>query len=244
MYLGANHGKVIMRNSVIAANHVHDCGGDQGDGIELKQGSYNNWIVANHIHDTHYPCLIAYGTAGKGINLIERNICYRSQDNTVQIQGEAIVRNNLIMSAGGAALASTDHQGKTRMLKVVHNTILNSGRATNFTSWNDRDGMLLANNAIYSRGGAALRFPQGSNRVTAVGNVIAGGVEGIRHGFVRGRGLQDFRSVDWNAKVRDATPTKDSPLIGSASAAHVTLTDLYGRARSGTAVAGAFGNRP
>ncbi len=79
MYLGANHGKVIMRNSVIAANHVHHCGGEQGDGIELKQGSYNNWIVANHVHDTQYPCIIAYGTAGKGINVIENNTCYRAE---------------------------------------------------------------------------------------------------------------------------------------------------------------------
>jgi len=42
MYLGANHGKVAMSYSVIADNHVHHCGGRQGDGIEVKQGSHHN----------------------------------------------------------------------------------------------------------------------------------------------------------------------------------------------------------
>ena len=65
MYLGANHGKVVMSYSVIAQNHVHDCGGTQGDGIEVKQGSHHNWIYRNHVHDTNYPCILAYGTGGK-----------------------------------------------------------------------------------------------------------------------------------------------------------------------------------
>lgn len=37
MYLGANNGEHIMSESVIALNHIHDCFGDQGDGIEVKQ---------------------------------------------------------------------------------------------------------------------------------------------------------------------------------------------------------------
>ncbi|MHC4848557.1 MAG: right-handed parallel beta-helix repeat-containing protein, partial [Planctomycetota bacterium] len=84
MYLGANHGKRRMSYSVIALNHIHDCAGEQGDGIEIKQGSHHNWIVENHVHDTKYPCILVYGTGGNGINLIERNTCYRSQDNVMQ----------------------------------------------------------------------------------------------------------------------------------------------------------------
>ncbi len=34
MYLGGNDASVIMSESIIALNHVHDCGGSQGDGIE------------------------------------------------------------------------------------------------------------------------------------------------------------------------------------------------------------------
>jgi hypothetical protein len=239
MYLGANHGKVIMKYSVIAANHVHHCGGDQGDGIELKQGSYNNWLVGNHIHDTHYPCLITYGTAGKGINVIERNICYRSGDNTVQVQGEAIVRDNLIMAAAGAGLASTDHQGKTRMLRVINNTIITAGRGTNLTSWNGREGMLLANNAIYSQRGEAVRFPRGSAGVIVRGNVVVGTVQGVRDGCVKGRGLQDFRCVSWDGNERDAAPAAGSPLVGHADPKYATATDLPGNPRTNRSTAGA-----
>ena len=55
MYLGANHGEFIMSESVIALNHIHDCKGEQGDGIEVKQGSWGNLIAENDIHDTQYP---------------------------------------------------------------------------------------------------------------------------------------------------------------------------------------------
>ncbi|MBM4093844.1 MAG: right-handed parallel beta-helix repeat-containing protein, partial [Planctomycetes bacterium] len=228
MYLGANNSKVRMSYSVIAANHVHDCGGDQGDGIELKQGSFNNWLVENHIHDTHYPCLIAYGTDGKGVNVIERNVCYRSGDNTMQVQGEAIVRDNVIMAGRGAGFASTDHQGKTRMLHVVNNTIITAGRGVNLSSWNGREGMVLANNAIYSRDEAAVRFPNGAAGVTVRGNVVLGAVQGVSGGTTNGRGLEDFVSVAWDGSRRDVTPARGSALIGRADPEFTTPTDLHG----------------
>ena len=240
MYLGANHGKVVMRNSVVAANHVHHCGGEQGDGIELKQGSYNNWLVENHIHDTQYPCLITYGTGGKGVNLIERNVCYRSGDNTMQIQGEAIVRNNLIMSARGAGFATTDHQGKTCNLQVVHNTIITTGRGANLSSWNGRADMLFANNAVYARQGPALRFAAGSAGVTLRGNVVFGGVEGARGGYTQGRGLSDFQSVSWDGQQREAGPAPGGPLVGAGDPKYALPEDLLDQVRSGRCTAGAF----
>jgi hypothetical protein len=100
MYLGANEGEFIMSESVIALNHIHDCKGEsQGDGIEVKQGSWGNLIAENDVHDTQYPCITVYGTAGKPVNIIERNLCRRSADSTMQVQGEAIVRNNVLISA-------------------------------------------------------------------------------------------------------------------------------------------------
>ncbi len=97
MYLGANHGQFTMSESVIALNHIHDCRGEQGDGIEVKQGSWGNLIAENEIHDTQYPCITVYGTAGKPVNIIERNLCLRSDDSAMQVQGEAIVRNNVLI---------------------------------------------------------------------------------------------------------------------------------------------------
>ena len=240
MYLGANHGKAVMSYCVIADNHVHDCGGTQGDGIEIKQGSHHNWVYRNHVHDTNYPCIIAYGTGGSGINVIEQNVCYRSNDSVIQVQGEAIVRNNLLVAGQTAGFASTDHQGKTSRLSFVHNTIIAGHRGANLTSWNGRSEMIFANNVIYTDQGDALRFPNGAQDVVVSGNVLVGRVSGITKGFVIGKGLADFTSVSWDGKNRDATPSRNSSFIGEADKKYVTEVDITGRKRGHQRTAGAF----
>ena len=230
MYLGANNSASIMRHSIIALNHVYNCYGTQGDGIEVKQGSYDNWIVENHVHDCQYPCIIAYGTDGNPVNVIERNICYNSGDNVMQVQGQAIVRNNLIM-AGAVGFHSHDHQGQTRDLTVVHNTIINSGRATNLSSWNNRAGMVFANNVVYSEAAESIRFPNGSTAVQVAGNVVLGPVSGISSGFVTGSGLADFVNVTWDATQRDATPAPGGAILGTGDPLWAVSDDLTGATR-------------
>lgn len=240
MYLGGNHGKVVMSYSVIAENHVHDCGGKQGDGIEVKQGSHDNWIYRNHVHDTNYPCILAYGTGGRGLNVIEQNTCYRSNDSVLQVQGEAIVRNNLLLAATGAGFASTDHQGKTKDLSFVHNTIISRRRGANLSSWNDRPGMVFANNAVYTDRGDALRFPNGAEGVYVSGNVLVGQVSGVKDGFIVGKGLTDFVNVSWDGAKRIATPAQNSSLIGRANASYAVAVDITGNKRGSRDTAGAF----
>lgn len=229
MYLGANHGEHIMSESVIALNHIHDCRGDQGDGIEVKQGSWGNLIAENHVHDTNYPCITVYGTAGKPVNIIERNLCYNSGDSVMQAQGEAIVRNNVLINGKGVGFASTDHQGKTLNLQVVHNTIVSVGHAFSGGSWNDREGMLLANNVLYSKGANAMNFSRGNGGVVISGNVVVG--DGNKHGSVKGRGLQDLPGLSWEAQQRDATPALDAP-FDQADPNHLIETDFHGRPRT------------
>jgi hypothetical protein len=231
MYLGANHGEHVMSRSVIALNHIHDCLGDQGDGIEVKQGSWGNLIADNHIHDTNYPCITVYGTAGKPVNIIERNLCYNSGDNVMQVQGEAIVRNNVLINGAGSGFASTDHQGKTLNLQVIHNTIVNRTHAFRGGSWNGREGMVLANNILYSRDGTALHFPGGSAGVVSRGNVVLGG--GPTEGCAKGRGREDFAGLAWDASRRDATPAAGAP-FDHADPRHLVATDFKGRPRGQT----------
>ncbi len=228
MYLGANNGQHIMSESVIARNHVHDCRGDQGDGIEIKQGSWGNLVAENDIHDTNYPCITVYGTAGKPVNVIERNLCRRSADNGIQVQGEAIVRNNIIIAAAGAGFASTDHQGKTTNLQVIHNTIVNSGHAFSGSSWNGRQGLIVANNVLYSRDKNALNFPNGSQGVVISGNVIFG--DGPKAGTSPGRGLEDFRNASWDGTNFDVTPTSEVP-FEKADSKYLIETDFAGKSR-------------
>jgi hypothetical protein len=231
MYLGANHGEFIMSESVIALNHIHDCKGEQGDGIEVKQGSWGNLIAENDIHDTQYPCITVYGTAGKPVNIIERNLCRRSDDSAMQVQGEAIVRNNVLISGKGSGFASTDHQGKSLNLQVIHNTIINTGDAFKGSSWNAREGMVLANNVLYSRDKSAMNFPKGKEGATIMGNVILG--DAPKQGTAPGRGLEDFVSLSWDGEKHDATPTAEAP-FGKADAKYLIETDFRGfrRARS------------
>jgi len=229
MYLGANNGDHIMSESVIALNHIHDCRGDQGDGIEVKQGSWGNLIAENHVHDTNYPCITVYGTAGKPVNIIERNLCYNSADNVMQVQGEAIVRNNVLINGAGAGFASTDHQGKTLNLHVIHNTIINSSHAFRGGSWNGRQGMILANNILYSRNANALHYANGNADVVSSGNVVFG--DGPKEGCVKGRGLEDFPHLTWDAAKHDATPATQAS-FEMADPKFLIQTDFHGKPRT------------
>lgn len=244
MYLGGNNGSVVMRESVVALNHVHDTGGSQGDGIELKQGSWGNWIAENEVHNTKYPCLLVYGTGGKPRNLIERNVLYRSFDNVLQVQGEAIVQNNLAMAGSASAFHSHDHQGQSRDLWMLHNTFINSGRAANMVDWNNRPGMILANNAFYSQSKEAIRFQKGSKKVLSANNFVLGPVVNDESpnpfAYLPGISLSDFLDADWGAKRRNAQPAPGSPLLNFASPSFPAEADIYGTEREFPASVGAF----
>jgi len=230
MYLGANNSVYVMRDSIIAQNHVYDCGGSQGDGIEIKQGSFGNWVVENLVHDCNYPCILLYGTDGNPFNTVERNTCYNSNDNVIQVQGEALVRNNLIVN-GGVGFGSHDHQGNVRDLTFIHNTVINSGRAVNVSDWSGRTGMTFANNAIYSENSQSVRFINGTTGVDFVGNVVYGPVIGPSTGFVTGAGLADFANLAWDATALDATPEPGCALISAGDMVWEVSNDLSGAAR-------------
>lgn len=173
LYLGAHDGKSVMSRSVIALNRIHHCGGSQGDGIEVKQGSWGNRIVGNDVRDTRGPCLILYGTAGRKPNVLEDNLCLGSGDNVVQVQGEAIVRRNLIVD-GLYGLHTHDHVGKTRDLIVTANTIITTADATDLESWDRRPGMVFTGNVVFSEHGKSLRFGAGSVGVEVAANAVFG----------------------------------------------------------------------
>lgn len=245
MYLGANNGAVIMSQSVIALNHVYNTNAatvSQGDGIELKQGSWGNLIAENHVHDCNYPCILVYGTAGQPQNIVERNLCYRSNDNAMQIQGECIVRNNLVISATGSAFASQIHQGNPTNIQVIHNTFINGARAARLSSWSGATNMLFANNACYSTGNFALDVVGGVTGIGFAGNVLFGSVTaGVPGGsYTIGNGLGDFVNVTANASSRNAHLAAVSACRGAASTANATSHDLEGTPRVAPHDAGCY----
>jgi hypothetical protein len=149
----------------------------------------------------------------------------------MQVQGEAIVRNNVLIGGKGSGFASLDHQGKSLNLQVVHNTIVNTGDAFKGSSWNAREGMILANNILYSRDKSAMNFPKGKESATIVGNVVLG--DAPKQGTARGRGLEDFVSLSWDGEKHDATPTAEAP-FEHADSKYLLNTDFTGAKRAGS----------
>lgn len=132
-YLGGNNdaeGKTttVFRNSIVEGNYIHHLDGptvSQGDGIEVKDGSYGNVIRNNIIHDTKYPGITIYGTDGKERNVVEGNTIWNTGDHGIQVAAEALVRRNLIMRTGGDGIRSQDHQSaRVGHLDILENTIL------------------------------------------------------------------------------------------------------------------------
>jgi hypothetical protein len=219
-YLGGNNATVVTHHTRVVGNHVHDTGGEQGDGIELKTGSWACVISDNVIERTHYPGILVYGNGGRPErNVIERNVIVGSAEAGIQVAAEAIVRNNLVIGAKDACIASQPHQGASpRDLTIVHNTLVNEGTCFRARAWTG-EGLVFANNALYSAGTAC-------DGVGPEGNVIV-------------PSLLAFFGLALDGSARDATPAKGSPLVGGADPRHAVADDLKGAVRAGSVEAGA-----
>jgi hypothetical protein len=220
-YLGGNNASVVTHHTRVVGNRVHDTGGEQGDGIELKTGSWACVISDNVVERTHYPGILVYGNGGRPErNIVERNVIVGSAEAGIQVAADAIIRNNLVIGAKEACIASQPHQGATPgNLTIVHNTLVNDGVCLRVRDWTG-PGLVFANNALYSKGG------QPCDGIGADGNVVV-------------PGLDAFVALTLDGTARDATPMKGSPLIGAADPAHAIADDLTRALRTGSVEAGA-----
>ncbi len=221
MYLGCNDNKCQMWDSIIEFNWCHDTlKGSQGDGIELKTGSYNNIIRHNVIHDVNYPGITIYGTVGnKAPNIVEGNALWNVVDNGIQTVGDAVVRNNLIFAVGQNGIHAKPSQGEiVEQLTIAHNTIINpDGVCLRGNEWPGGEGIVLANNALYCAGGTAIKLPAGTGSALVIGNAVVGGVEGAMMGTFDGISTE---ASFLNAAGKEVYPTIGSPLIDAGEAGH------------------------
>ncbi len=243
MYLGCNNDACRVINSLIENNYIHHTNGpevEQGDGIELKEGSAGNVIRHNVIHDTNYPGIITYSTSGNGpANIIEGNLIWNTNDNAIQSASDSIIRNNIVL---GSPIVLQPHQaGSPSNQEVVHNTVVVSGNGIEVRGVNGP--VLIANNAIYSQAGTAIRLISGStNMVTIAGNVGTGGISGSTTGYVDGNGIDvDFINGHFGGiPPIDLFPANGSALVAGGSKLYVTENDFNGEPRQGVADAGAY----
>jgi hypothetical protein len=237
MYLGCNEDGCQFFDGLIANNYIHhtnQASVAQGDGIEIKEGSYNNVIRDNVIHDTNYPCILTYSVVGNGgPNIIERNVMWNCGDHGIQSAEDSTIRNNIILSANSDGIALQPHQnGSPGNQILANNTIIDAdGRGISVSG---ASGMVvIANNAIYTDGSSAITGAGGM--VISMGNIGMGdGVSGgdIATDFVMGH-------FDGGPPI-DVFPADGSALIGAGVAMYLPADDFNGTARMGAADVGAY----
>lgn len=245
MYLGCNNNGCQMFDSIIELNWIHDTNTNvsQGDGIEIKEGSYNNIVRDNVIYNTNYPCILTYSTVGNGApNIIERNVLWGCGDYGIQSAADAIIRNNIILSAASGGIGCQSHQaGSPSNLEIVHNTIVvpnnNAVRVSDISG-----SVLIANNALYAQNGTAITINGNANMVTSAGNAGIGGINGISTGWTGMGALDgDFVAATYSGGVpNDVFPAMGGLLVGAADATFVVVDDFNGTPREGAADIGAY----
>lgn len=248
-YLGCHDMSCRVHDSLIANNYIHHLTGptvNQGDGIEIKAGSYANIVRDNVIHDTAYPGITLYHTNGNGgPNLIERNLIWNSGDNGIQVTANAVVRNNIVLSAASHGIeAHAFGAVGVGNLVIVNNTVLKaSGDAIHFNGVNG--SVLIANNALYAQNGHAVYAAGTTALVTMLANAGKGSLTGVSGGFdSSGNITTDFALANYSGiPPMDLVPP-GGRLAGTAAIAQLAIDDFNGRTRQPQADIGAYRSNP
>ena len=229
MYLGCNNGGCTIANSTIERNWVHHTNGPniiQGDGIELKEGSYGNVIRDNVSHDTNYPCILTYSSLGGEANVIEGNVMWNCGDHGIQSAADATIRNNIILSAVADGIAMQPHQsGAPSNLTVVHNTIvIPDGRAISVSG--ATGPVTIANNAVYSMNNSAINLGGDTSQIVVAGNIGMGGLGGGGGGYADGSIDADFVAAMFSGGPPNDVFPADAALVGAGDPAYATDVDF------------------
>lgn len=241
MYLGCNDGGCVFRNGLIEGNWVHDLNAQdivQGDGIEIKEGSHDNIIRDNVIHDTNYPCILTYSAAGNGgPNIIERNVMWNCGDHGIQSAADAVIRNNIILSSNADGIAMQPHQsGAPSSLVVVHNTILKA-QGSAISVRGNTGSVVIANNVLFAQNGDAIFVSGGAPAmITTSANAGVGSAPGALIAAVLG----DLVNASYSgAPPMDVFPA-NGVFVGAGDTSYVADDDFNGTTRGGVADIGAY----
>jgi hypothetical protein len=245
-YLGCNQDLCRIHDSLVANNYIHDLLGTdpayQGDGIEIKKGSYANIVRDNVIRDVNYPGITMYDVNGRGApNLIERNIVWNSHDSGIQITADAIVRNNIVLGAANNAFFSNNIDGGSAdNLTIVNNTFLapqgNGIRLNGVTGT-----VLIANNAIYAPNGDAVHASGTAAGISLIANAGEGTLSGVGGPFGNtGNIANDFVGASLSGVPPQNLIPKGALLVGTGNTTYEPVDDFDGHPRSGHVDIGAY----
>lgn len=236
MYLGCTGIRCRFIHNIVAENHVHDTDGpgvSQGDGIELKRGAFDNIVRDNVVHDTNFPCILTYANdrEGEAPNRVEGNLVYNCGDHGLQIGGDAVVENNIVLGAGNVGIAMQSHDGgDPRALFVRHNTVINVGDAMALRG--QTGTVVIANNALYSQSGRALFVRDASPPPSVEGNAAQGSVQGASVS-ITGSIRADFVMGSFGgAPPMVLYPAEGGALVGAGEMAERIMLDFDHRERA------------
>ena len=179
-YLGSNNNGSQFYDGLIENNYIHDLtskkGVFQGDGIEIKDGSYNNTIRGNIIRNTDYPGVLVYSSNGHDQNVIEDNVIWAINNHGIQAGSDAIIRNNIIFNCDIDGIRSQDHQSAIPgNMEITGNTIFSYGSgdaAIRISTSNPLSGPIsITNNGVYAAPGTTAIQAPSDPLVTRSGNV-------------------------------------------------------------------------
>jgi len=231
MYLGCNSAACTFTNGLVSDNYVHDTGGSQGDGIEIKEGAHDNVVRDNVIIRTPYPGITMYGFGGAGgPNVVERNVIWHTMDNGIQTVGQIVVRNNIVLGATASGIASKPSQTYTpHDITIQNNTVFGTATCFKANNWVTEHTQIVANNAFYCDGGTAVDITGGAGAdLIMVGNVGLG-TSNATAGFMMG--TTTANDID-DPATGNVYPPPGSPLFGAADATELAADDFNGLPRT------------
>lgn len=247
MYIGCNDNACRVTNSIFANNYIHHLRGTSSggnDGIEVKVGSYNNIVRDNVIHDTtigtRYPCIFVYG-GGSRVNIVEGNVVWNCGE-AIQVQADAIIRNNIIFNSDvGITLSPHAQVANMRNVEIVGNTIYGHSQECMYIRWSSATNMTVANNAIYCPGATAIDASGISGSTIRFRSNYA-------QGAMTGASIDNSRFFDGgnaaaafvNPSSMDFWPKAESVLAGKGDAAYATAKDFNGAVRTSLYDVGAY----
>ncbi|WP_146533823.1 right-handed parallel beta-helix repeat-containing protein [Rubripirellula reticaptiva] len=223
LYLGAHDGSHITHHSYVIGNYIYNLNArdvGQGDGIEIKDGSYANTIKHNFVQNTNYPGIVVYRT-GRAIedrNVIEENVVINSNDTAIQATADALIQNNLIVT-NRTGFLSKPFATVPQNLSIVNNTIVAGTDGIRTFGWDDAEAVnnIFANNAVYSAAGRPI--PNGLGNAISTGNAVITDL------------AEAFSDVRLDEPRWDATPLANTELIGRSDPQYAPTHDLFGNAR-------------
>lgn len=240
MYLGCHTATCAVTASLVSRNIVRDVNTPttQGDGIEIKCGSWGNTISHNTVYGTQYPCLTAYGTEGRGANNVwDSNAVWDCGSvESVYMTSDQTFTNNLVISttSGNDAFNSYSHPNACTggagvtpdNMDIRHNTIIGDGVGNCiYARWDGATGITFANNAVYCVNDTYDTDYSGGDwsGVTMAGNVLSPTTTSLPSGFTVGSTIAaDFL----DSASRNYYPSATSAAVDAGSVTHVTSADF------------------